>query len=117
MLAERSGGEEARDALESFTAMERRAEEAGPSDEEYLAASGIDPEAVADAGESSGNGGGSNRRETVLEGLEHLDAPTEADIVAYAADRGVPEAYTKKALTKLRRAGRASESNGRYRLL
>lgn len=117
MLAERSGGEDARDALDSFAAMERRAAEAGPSDEEYLAGSGIDPDEVASAGESSGDGGGSSRRETVLEGLKRLDAPTEADVVAYAADRGVPETYTKKALTKLQRAGRASESDGRYRLL
>lgn len=117
LLAERSGGADARDALDSFAAMERRAEEAGVSDEEYLAGSGIDPEDVADAGEPSESGGGSSRHETVLEGLERLDAPTEADVVAYAADRGVPEEYTKKALAKLRRAGRVSESDGRYRLL
>jgi hypothetical protein len=117
MLAERSGGEEARDALDSFATMERRAREAGVSDEEYLAGAGIDPEAVADAGESSGNGGGSSRRETVLEGLKRLDAPSEAEVVAYAADRDVPEEYTREALAKLRRAGRVSEIDGRYRLL
>jgi hypothetical protein len=117
LLAERSGGEEARDALDSFVAMERRAEEAGVSDDEYLAGSGVDPDEVADAHEASGSGGGSSRRETVLEGIERLDAPAEAEVVAYAADRDVPEAYTRKALAKLRRAGRISESGGRHRLL
>ncbi|MFB6227559.1 MAG: DUF5817 domain-containing protein [Halobacteriales archaeon] len=116
LLAQRSGGDEAREALDSFEGMERRAEAAGVSDEEYLAGLGIDPETVADAGESSG-GGGSSRRETVLEGLEHLDAPTEAEVVAYAADHGVPETYTRTALAKLVRAGEVSESGGRYRLL
>jgi hypothetical protein len=117
LLAQRSDSENAREALDSFEAMERRAEEAGVSDEEYLAGSGIDPETVADAGEPSSGESGSSRRETVLEGLEHLDAPTEAEVVAYATDRGVPEEYTRKALAKLVRAGEVSENGGQYRLL
>ncbi len=117
MLAQRSGDDDAREALGSFEAMERRAKEAGVSDEEYLAGSGIDPEEVADAADGSDGGGESSRRETILEGLADLDAPTESEVVAYAADRGVPEAYTRKALTKLVRAGEVSESGGRFRLL
>jgi hypothetical protein len=117
MLAERSGGEEAREALESFEAMERRAEDAGVSDEEYLAGSGIDPGAVADAGDASGGSDSPSRRETVLEALRELDAPTEGEVAAYAADHGVAEGYVRKALAKLVRAGRVSESGGRYRLL
>jgi len=117
MLAERSGGEEAREALESFEAMERRAEDAGVSDEEYLAGSGIDPDEVADARSPSEGGSSPGRRETVLEALRELDSPTEAEVVAYATDHGVPEEYAGEALAKLVRAGRVSESGGRYRLL
>ena len=117
MLAERSGGEEARKALESFETMERRAEEAGMSDEEYLEGSGIAPDEVLDAGEDGEAAGASSNREIVLEGLERLDEPTESELVAYAIDRGVPESYAREALAKLVKAGRVSESGGRYRLL
>lgn len=116
MLAERSGGAEAREALDSFEAMERRAEEAGMGEEEYLESAGVDPDEAADAAEPS-DSGGSSRRETVLGGLKALDAPTEADIVAHAADRGVPEEYTREALDELLRVGRVTETGGRYRLL
>lgn len=115
MLAQRSGGD-AREALDSFEAMERQAKEAGVSDEEYLAESGIDPETVANAGDSDA-GAKSSRRETVLEGLNQLDTPTESAVVSYAADRGVPESYTRKALTKLVQTGEVSENGGRYRPL
>jgi len=117
MLAERSDSEGAVDALDSFEAMERRAEDAGVSDEEYLEGAGIDPEEVADAREAAGTESASSNRETVVEGLRRLDAPTESEVVAYAADRGVPEEYTRAALAKLVEAGRVSESGGRYRLL
>jgi hypothetical protein len=116
MLADRSGGAEAREALDSFEAMERRAEEAGMSDEEYLESAGVDPDEAAEAAEPS-DPGKSSRRETVLGGLQALEAPTEADVVAYAADRGVPGEYTREALEELLRAGRVTETGGRYRLL
>jgi len=116
LLAKRSDGGADADALESFATMERRAEEAGVSDEEYLEGSGIDPEAVADAGEPA-ESGGSSRREVVLEALRELDQPTESEVVAYATARDVPEEYVTGALDKLVRAGKVSESGGTYRLL
>mgnify|MGYP000501254635 CR=1 FL=1 len=115
LLAQRSGEEDAIDALDSFESMEHRVQDAGPSDEEYLAGSGVDPDAVAAVEEDAG--GASSRREIVIEGLERLDAPTRDDVIAYAADRGVPSEYTTDALAKLRRAGRISETGGEYRLL
>jgi hypothetical protein len=116
MLAERSDGETGADALEPFAEMERRAEEAGVSDEAYLEGSGVDPDAVARAGETS-DGGGSSRREVVLEALHEADAPTESDVVEYASARGVPAEYVSGALEKLVRAGEVSENGGEYRLL
>jgi hypothetical protein len=116
MLAERSDADVGADALEPFGAMEGRAAEAGVSDEEYLEGSGIDPDTVADAGESP-NRGGSSRREVVLSALREIDAPTESDVVAYATARGVPAEYVAEALEKLVRAGEVSESGGEYRTL
>jgi len=117
MLAERSGGKEAVDALDAFETMEARAERAGPSEEEYLAGSGIDPEEVAAVDETPERDTASSRRGIVIEGVERLEKPTRSDVIGYAADRGVPEAYTEEVLAKLRRAGRISENDGRYRLL
>ena len=119
LLAKRQGHEEAFAQLDSFAEMEAALEEAGVDDETYLSAAGVDPEAATAAGEraTSGAGGGRSRKETVEEALRTLDAPTEADVVAYAAERGVPADYVRKALTKLVRAGRASEDGGTYRLL
>lgn len=119
MLANRQGHGEAFAEIDSFAELDRRVEEAGVDDETYLEASGVDSEAVASAGDRAGegSGGGTSRRETVLEALRELDAPAETDVVAYAAERDVPADYTRRALAKLVRAGRVSESGGSYRLV
>jgi len=91
-------------------------DDVGVDDDTYLAESGIDPEAVAGAGEREA-GGSASREETVRAALRELDDPTEDDVVAYASERGVPEEYTRTALRKLVRAGEVSESRGVYRLL
>jgi len=116
MLAARQGQDDAFADLDSFAELERQVEEAGIDDETYLAESGIDPDAVADAGERD-SGGSSSREATVRDALRELDEPTEDDIVAYASERGVPAEYTRNALEKLARAGEVSESRGTYRLL
>ena len=119
MLANRQGHGDAFAELDSFAELDRQVDEAGVDDETYLDASGVDSEAVAAAGEraGTGTGGGASRRDTVLAALRDLDAPTEADVVAYAAERGVPADYTEKTLRKLARAGEVTESGGTYRLL
>lgn len=115
MLAERGGEREAFDDLGSFAELEAQLDDAGVSDAEYLAESGLDPEEIAAAGESGDES--KSRRETVLDALDDLDRPTEAEVVAYATERGVPDDYVREALGKLVRAGEATENGGRYRRL
>jgi len=119
MLANRQGEGDAFAELDSYAEMERQVDDAGVDEETYLDESGVDTEAVSAAADRAEQGatGGASRKETVLSALRNLDQPTESDIVAYAEERGVPASYTKKALTKLVRAGKASESRGQYRLL
>ena len=116
MLAARQGQDDAFAELDSFAELDAQVDEAGIDDDTYLAESGIDPDAVADASERESSGS-SSREETVRDALRELDEPAEDDVVAYASERGVPEEYTRSALRKLVRAGEVSESRGVYRLL
>ncbi|WP_255148730.1 DUF5817 domain-containing protein [Halorarius halobius] len=102
--------------LDDFASLERDAMDAGMDDDEFLTASGVDADAVAEAGEVDG-GGSRSRREVVVDALRELDRPTAAEVRAYATDRGVDADYVDDALAKLRRRGEVSESGGRYRLL
>ena len=90
----------------------------GVSDEEFLAGSGLDAEAVSEAGERATQSSGSrSRKRVILDALEDLEEPTADDVVAYAAEAGVPEEYVEKTLEKLRRAGEVTVSGGVYRKL
>jgi len=119
MLANRQDEGEAFANLDSFAEMDAEVFEAGIDDEQYLDAVGADADAAVAAGEraTSGAGGSTSRRETVLEALRELDEPTAEEIAAYAAARGVPESYTEEALERLRRAGEVTVSDGAYRPL
>jgi len=120
LLAERSGHGEAFAELDSFGELADLAESSVVSDEEYLAGSGLDVEAVEAAGERAERGTQSNsgsRRDVVRTALAELDAPTEDDVVEYAEARGVPSDAARELIARLVRAGEASESGGRYRLL
>jgi fatty acid-binding protein DegV len=98
--------------------METYADEAGVDDETYLAQSGVDTDEVQAAAERiDDSNGGQSKRATVEQALRELDDPDESAIIAYASDRGVSAEYTKTALAKLVRAGKATESDGRYRPL
>lgn len=115
MLADRSG---AGDADLDFSEMAREAEDAGMSDEAYLDAVDVDADAVADAGERADRSGSSrSRREIVLDALRDLDRPTEAEVVEYADENGVPVDYVREALAKLVERGDVTETDGQYRLL
>jgi hypothetical protein len=119
MLANRQGQGDAFAELDSYAELDRQVEDSGIDDETYLEGSGIDSGAVAEAGEraEAGTRSGSSRKETVRTALRELDEPTEDDVVAYASERDVPASFTRKALTKLVRAGEVSESRGTYRLV
>lgn len=119
ILANRQGHGDDFAELDSFTEMEAQVDEVGPSDDEYLEQSGIDPDTVAEAGERAGRSSGKSksRKEIVRDALRELDDPTEDDVLAYADERGVPRDYVSKALTKLVRAGEATENRGVYRLV
>lgn len=118
LLAERQGEANAFAQLDSFADLEADLDAVGTSDEEYLAASGIDPEPVDEAGERATSGQQSqSRREVVLEALSVLDSPDEEGVVEYADERGVPADYVRRALTKLERAGEITRGRDGYRLL
>jgi len=119
MLATRQDHGEAFAKLDSFTEMEDRIDDAGPSEDAVLEATGVDPDEASAAGEraGSGTGGSTSRTETVLAALRESEEPTAEDIVAYATERGVPESYVRDALEKLKRRGEVTESGGTYRRL
>ena len=119
LLAERGGYDDQVDALEEFATLGETADRSGVSDEEFLRGSGIDVDAVAEAGEraESGQGGSRSRRQVVLDALDELDRPTEGAVVEYATDAGVPEGSVEEALDRLCRHGEVTESGGRYRRL
>ena len=118
LLAKQQGDSEAFADVAHVSELEEQAADAGIDDREYLQASGLNPDSIAAAGETTRETAGSHDeiiREAVREAGD--DRPTEREIVDYAADRGVPKGKTSKLLEKLCRVGDASESRGRYRLL
>lgn len=118
LLADRAGESEALEGLDSVAEMEAHLDDAGVDDREFLAASGLDPDAVEAAGETASESGRSrNRREIVLDALREGDRPTEDDVVSYATERGVPAEAARDLLDRLARRGEVTESRGRYRLL
>jgi hypothetical protein len=119
MLAARQDEDEAFARLDHVEEMEMQLDEAGVDDDTYLAASGLDPDAVAAAGEAvtdSERPTGS-RRDIILMAVEDLSSPTEEAIVSYAGERGVSASFVRTALDKLRRGGELTRSGELYRRL
>lgn len=119
LLAQKGDAGEAFDQVDSVAEMEDRIDSVGVSDEEFLAGSGIDPDAVAEAAESATEGpsGSREREETVRDGLRETDEPTVEAVIAYAVEHGVPEDAARDLLDRLRRRGDVIESGGTLRLL
>lgn len=118
MLADAADATDAFESTPSVAEMDAAAENAVVDDDEYLDGAGIDPDDVAAAGERSTQGRGSRSRpEIVRDALRTLDAPDEADVVAYATERGVPADAAADLLDRLVRRGEATETGGAYRLL
>lgn len=118
MLAERADAADAFESTPSVAEMAAETDEPIVDDREYLDASGIDADAVADAGERTSRASeGGSRPEIVREAIERLDDPDEAEVVAYATDRGVPADAAAGLLDRLVRRGEATDAGGTYRLL
>lgn len=121
LLANKRGDSEAFADVAHVSELERQVEEAGVGDREYLEGSGLDAEAVFDAGERAErnrNGGGSRSREEVVrDAVRDADEATESAIVDAASEDGVDPETARDLLDRLVRRGEASESRGEYRLL
>ena len=118
MLANRQDEGEAFAKLDSFAEMNAQIDEVGPSDAEYLEGSGLDADAIAEAGERVTGGQRTlSRKERVLEAVRSCDEATMEAVVAAAGERDVDPEFTRKTLEKLVRAGEATENRGVYRLL
>lgn len=118
LLAERSGHGEDYGDLGSFAQLDAAADAAGLGDDDYLEASGVDADEVAEAAErTQGTGNSLGKRDAVTAALRELDRPTEAEIVDWVADHGVERDYVERTLEKLARNGDVTVNGGRYRLL
>lgn len=117
LLADRAGQGEAFAAVDASAASQLDFE--AVDEASYLEEAGLDADEIAAAGEraTAAPSRSPNRRAAVLDALEALEEPTEAEVVAYAADRDVPAEAVPPLLDRLVRAGEVSESGGRYRRL
>jgi len=114
LVANRRG---AGDDAPSFGDLEASIEEDVVDDEERLEAAGIDPDAVAEAGERADETDRDTRsqREIVLDAFEVHDEPAADTVRAYAAENGVSREYVDRALQKLERSGEIVETPTGYR--
>ena len=119
LLAKKQDQSAAFAEVDHVSELERAVDEAGIDDREYLEASGIDADAVDEAGARAEGGGSASRTRTevVRDAVETAEEPTEANVVARASESGVPAEAAREILTKLTRRGELSESQGRYRVL
>ena len=118
LLAKKRGDSAAFAEVDHVSELEAAVEDAGIDDREYLEASGLDADAVDEAGARAEGGGGSrSRTEVVRDAVDAVDDPTESAVVERAAADGVPADAAREILTRLARRGEVTESNGRYRVL
>ncbi len=123
LLAKKHDASEAFADVDHVADLEDRVEEAAVADEEYLEASGLDPDAVAAAGERAERGEGRSsgdsrsRTEVVRDAVANAEEPTAEAVVERASDHGVPPERVREILDRLTRRGELSESRGRYRVL
>lgn len=116
LLAKKHGDSEAFADVAHVAELEEQFEHAGIDDEEYLAGSGLDPEAIESAGDRDRSA--SPDRETILrEAIETAGTEGRTAVLGYASERGVPRDRAASLLDRLVREGEALESAGRYRLL
>lgn len=116
LLADR-GDDRSPDDLGDFETLAREAMDAGPDDEEYLEAAGVDADEAAAAGDRADSSPRSRSRTTVVRDALREGATTADEVADYAAARGVDPAWAREALDRLARRGEVTESGGEYRLL
>lgn len=116
VLAAEQGREGSYEDLDSVEEMAAQIDDVGVSDREYLAANGIDSERVAAAAEPD-DSGPTGRRERVLAAIDAVEKPTEAAVVDYATDRGIPADRVREVLEKLEREGSVVRGAAGYRRL
>lgn len=118
ILANKAGRGDSFAELDDYATLEAYVEDAVLSDNEYLDEAGVDTDAVAAAEERAEQSQrGLSKREAVRTALRELDAPTEREVKAFAAEHGVDGEYAERALAKFARAGEVVEEDGTYRLL
>ncbi|WP_460919274.1 DUF5817 domain-containing protein [Salinarchaeum chitinilyticum] len=108
---------DAGDDAPAFSELEASIDEDVVDDAERLEAAGIDPDAVAAAGEraSESNRDDRSQREIVLDAFEVHDQPSADAIRSYADDHGVSRDYVDRMLRKLERSGEVVETTNGYR--
>lgn len=114
LLANRQDDAAAFERVDSYADLEATVYDAVVDDETYLAAGGVDPDAVAAADETEGTPNRS-QKEIVQAALKTLDSPTEAAVIEYATARGVSQSYVTNALRKLEAAGEVVREGDTYR--
>ena len=114
LLAKKHGDSEAFADVAHVSELEEMAEESGLSEREYLAESGLDPDEVAAAGDTTQKKSRS-RDEIVRDAVR--EGGTEEDILEKAVEDGVPRGSAEKLLEKLRRQGEVIQSGGGLRLV
>lgn len=119
LLAQKGDADDSFAEVDSVAEMEAQLDSVGVSDEEFLAGSGIDPDAVADAAESAteGSSGSRSREEIVRDALREIDEPTVEAVVDYASEHGVPADVARELLDRLRRHGEVTARGETLRLL
>lgn len=117
LLAEKHGDGESFAAAGTAADHERAVEEAGRmvDDREYLEGSGLDADEVEAAGDTSGER--SRSRPEVVKDALRAGNTTEADVVEYATEHGVPAEAARDLLDRLARRGEVTETRGEYRVL
>jgi len=114
LLAKKQGNSEAFADVAHVSELEAEVEESGLSETEYLEESGLDPDAVQEAGDTAGDRSRS-RDEIVRDAVR--DGGTEAEILERAVEGGVPRGAAEKLLEKLRRQGEVIQSGEELRLV
>jgi hypothetical protein len=118
LLAQKGDADDSFAEVDSVAEMEAQLDSVGITDEEFLAGSGIDPDAVADAADAAeGSSGSRSREEIVRDGLRETEEPTVDAVVEYAVEHGVSEGAARDLLDRLRRRGEVVERGATLRLL
>lgn len=114
LLAKKHGESESFAEVAHVSELEVQVEDSGLSAEEYLKESGLDPNEVQEAGDTSTERSRS-RDEKVRDAVR--EGGTESEIVSRAVEDGVPRDAATKLLEKLRQQGEVIQSGGELRLV